>query len=141
MLQMANRCGLPKKMFSDNGENFVGATWELMELITQLDQQSIVKSRANKGVEWQFNPPLAPHFGGAFEIMIKVAKKPYLILSNADITYKELLTAFTGAGSLINGRPLTYQFSNPSDITQLTPNHFLYLQMGGEFAPEAVDTT
>ena len=47
------------------------------------------------------------------------------------------MTAFTGAESLINSRPLTYQSANPADDIPLTPNHFLQGQIGGEFAPEA----
>ena len=57
-------------------------------------------------------------------------------MSNADVNDEELLTAFTGAESLINSRPLTYQSTNPDDIP-LTPNHFLQGQIGGKFAPEA----
>ena len=54
-------------------------------------------------------------------------------MQNADVNDEELLTAFTGAESLINSRPLTYQTVNPNDTVPLTPNHFL---IGGWFAPE-----
>ena len=36
---------------------------------------------------------------------------------------------------------MTYQSANIKDDVPLTPNHFLYGQMGGQFAPESVDTT
>ena len=72
--------------------------------------------------------------------MIKAAKRPILaILANADINDEELMTAFTGAEALINSRPLTYQSANPEDNVPLTPNHFLHGQIGGQFAPEAVE--
>lgn len=58
----------------------------------------------------------------------------------ADITDEEFQTAFLGAESLLNSRLLSYQSSNPTDNTMLTPNHFLHGQLGGEFAPESVDT-
>jgi len=139
---MASRRGLPQKMVSDNGGNFVGADKELSELVKQLDQDKIRSSAANKGIEWKFNPPLAPHFGGAHESMIKSAKRAInAILGNADLTDEELVTAFVGAEGLIDSRPLTYQTSHPDDETPLTPNHFLHGQVGGEFAPESVDTT
>ena len=51
------------------------------------------------------------------------------------------MTIFTGAKSLLNSRPLTYQTSNPEDETPLTPNHFLHGQVGGQFAPSTVDET
>jgi len=69
--------------------------------------------------------------------MIKAAKRAiFAILQNADVNDEELLTAFTGAESLINSRPLTYQIANPNDTVPLTPNHFLIGQIGGRFAPE-----
>ena len=51
------------------------------------------------------------------------------------------MTIFTGAKSLPNSRPLTYQTSNPEDETPLTPNHFLHGQVGDQFAPSTVDET
>ena len=51
------------------------------------------------------------------------------------------MTVFSGAESLLNSRPLTYQSSDVRDIVPLTPNHFLYGQAGGQLAPEAIETT
>ena len=139
--RMVSRRGLPEKMVSDNGGNFVGADNELKELVKCLDKEKIKSSTANKGIQWNFNPPLAPHFGGAHESMIKSAKRAiYAILGNADINDEELHSAFVGAESLINSRPLTYQSSHPADDVPLTPNHFLHGQAGGNFAPESVDS-
>ncbi|XP_015765556.1 PREDICTED: uncharacterized protein LOC107344425 [Acropora digitifera] len=138
--RMVNRRGLPQEVVSDNGGNFVGAEKEQRELAKNLDEDKIQRSVANKGIRWHFNPPLAPHFGGVHEIMIKAAKRGiFAILGSADVNDEELMTAFTGAEALINSRPLTYQFANPSDDVPLTPNQFLYGQIGGQFAPESVD--
>ena len=128
-------------MFSDNGGNFVKADKELKDLVNQLDQEKIKQTLANKGVQWSFNPPGAPHFGGVNEIMVKAAKKAIKnILGNADINDKELVTAFVGAEGLTNSRPLTYQ-SYPGDDVPLTLNRFLFGQLGGMFAPDSVDKT
>ncbi len=51
------------------------------------------------------------------------------------------MTVFSGAESLLNSRPHTYQSSDVRDIVPLTPNHFLYGQAGGQLAPEAVEAT
>ena len=84
---MTSRRGLPEEMFSDNGTNFKGADRELKTLLSELDETKINVSVANKGVKWHFNPPLAPHFGGAHESMIKTAKRAInAILGQADIT-------------------------------------------------------
>ena len=70
--------------------------------------------------------------------MIKAEKRAiFAILGNADVNNEELLIVFTGAESLINSMPLTYQSANPEDDIPLTPNHFLQGQISGKFAPEA----
>jgi len=140
--RMTSRRGLPEEMYSDNGTNFKGAYNELKALAEHLDTYKIAEAAAHKGVKWHFNPPLAPHFGGIHETMIKSAKRAInAILGNADVNDEELMTAIVGAEGLINSRPLTYQSSNSSDDIPLTPNHFLHGQMGGEFAPSTVDET
>lgn len=129
-------------MLSDNGTNFKSAEKELKSLVAALDKNAIRESAANRGIKWHFNPPLAPHFGGVHETMIKAAKKAInAILGNADITDEELMTAIIGAEGLINSRPLTYQSADPADDIPLTPNHFLHGQIGGQFAPQSVDET
>ena len=142
LTRFTSRRGVPKEMVSDNGTNFVGAVNELNELVGQLDKDKIQRTTAQKGIKWKFNPPGGPNFGGAHEIMVEVAKKAiYAVLSSSDVTDEELITVVTGAESLLNSRSLTYQSANVKDDVPLTPNHFLYGQMGGQFAPESVDTT
>ena len=81
---MASRRGLPEEMFSDNGTNFKDADAELKSLVTELDKNKINQSLANK---WHFNPPLALHFGGVHETLIKAAKKAIqAILGKASMT-------------------------------------------------------
>ena len=138
---MVARRGWPKFILSDNGSNYVGAAREIKELVDSMDQDKIQRLTSNQGIEWQFNPPEAPHFGGVFERMIKSAKRAiYAILNEADVNDEELQTVFTGAQSL-NSRPLTTVSGDVNDEPVLTPNHFLIGQMGGELAPDTVDTT
>ena len=135
---MVNRRGLPAEMYSDNATNFKAAGKEFKALLLQLDEDKIKASTSNKGIVWHFTPPLAPHFGGVHESMIKSAIRSLnAILGNADITDEELMAALTGAEALVNSRLLTYQSANPHDDNSLTPNHFLH----GHFAPSSVDHT
>jgi hypothetical protein len=138
--RMTSRRGYPSEIVSDRGTNFIGAARELKELVENLDVNKIQLKTVDKGVKWTFNPPLAPHFGEVHEIMIKAAKKAiYAVLNNADVNDEELSTVFVGVEALLNSRPLTYQTSNPKDTVPLTPNHFLFGQVGGKSAPEAVE--
>ena len=141
--RMSSRRGTPTYVLTDNGTNFVGAEREMRELIEALDHDKIIQGTSkHHPIDWKFNPPSAPHFGGVFEAMIKSAKKAIkAILGDADITDEELHTAICGAERLLNSRPITYVSSNPNDLSPLTPNHFLVGQIGGSFAPEALDQT
>ena len=100
-------------MISDNGTNFVGAVNELKELVGQLDKDKTQGTTAQKGVKWTFTLPGAPHFGGTHEVMVKATKRAiYAMLSSNDVTDEELATVVTGAKSLLNSKPLTYQSAN-----------------------------
>ena len=139
--RFTGRRGVPKEMISDNGINFVGAVNELKELVDQMDKDKIQRMTTNKGIKWKFNPPVGPHFGGVHEIMVKAAKKAiYALLGSSDVTDEELTIVVAGAEGLLNSGPLTYQSADIKDDVPSTPNHFLYGQMGGQFAPESVDT-
>lgn len=72
-LEMASRRGYPLEIVSDR---------ELRELVKRLKTSKIQDQTVNKGVKWSFNPPLAPHFGGVHEVMIKAI---HAILGNADV--------------------------------------------------------
>ena len=128
-------------MLSDNAGNLIAANKELSEL-SKIDIENVKRFSASKGIKWTFTPPLAPHFGGVHETLIKAAKRAMnAVIKNADITDEELITVATGAESLFNSRPLTYQSASPEDVTPLTPNHFLHGQAGGQFSPAAMDDT
>ena len=139
--RMTSRRGTPAYVISDNGTNFVGAEPELRELVEALDADRITQETSKyHPIDWKFNPPCAPHFGGVFEALIKSAKKAIkVILGDADVTEEELHTAICGAERLLNSRPITYVSSDPNDLSPLTPSHFLVGEIGGPFAPEALD--
>ena len=136
--RFTSRRGVPKEVISDRGTNFVGAVGELKKLVSQLDRQQLLNKAAELGVTWRFNPPGAPHFGGAHEVLVKAAEKTiYAVVGDRDVTDEELITVSTGVESLLNSRPLTYESSDLRDDVPLTPNHFLHGQMEGQFAPES----
>ena len=119
----------------------MGAERELRQLVNALEKTKIQELTVNRGVAWRFNPPSAPHFNGLHKIFIKAAKRAmFHVMNRADLTDEELMTAIVGAEGLLNSRPITYQSSNVDDEEPLTPNHFLFNQVGGHFALESVDT-
>lgn len=109
---MVARRGPVRTFRSDNGTNFVWAAKEY-------------KSRLGERIKWMFNPPAAPHQGGAWERLVGSVKKTLQNMEMPDrITDDQLLNFLIRAESLINCRPLTdvpAQHNQPA----LTPNHFL----------------
>ncbi len=106
-----------------------------------MNQEKIIRESSRLSqIEWHFNPPAGPHFGGVYEVMIKSAKKAIKsILGNGEISDEELHTTICGAERLLNSRPITYVSSDANDLCPLTPDHFIHGQLEGKFAAEASD--
>ena len=69
------RRGKPSLIISDNGTNFVGSAKELKAAIKSWNQDIIEQRLAQKQIEWRFNPPGAPHFGGVWERLVRSCKR------------------------------------------------------------------
>lgn len=124
------RRGMSKKIYSDNGTNFVGAKNELSELYSLLNNnehnQKIKQKLANENIVWNFSPPRTPHFGGIWEAAVRSLKTHLRrTVGETLFTYEELYTYMCEVEALLNSRPLTPMTNDPNDIRVLTPGHFL----------------
>jgi hypothetical protein len=130
--RFANRRGLPRLCYSDNGTNLVAGEQEINKALSRWKPQELVQrieKLKNQPVEWHFSPPAAPHSGGSWESLIKYAKTALRgILNQRSVNDDVLPTAMVGAEALRNSRPLTHVSVNPDDMEALTPNHFLLLR-------------
>jgi len=123
---MARRgqCG---HFYSDNGTNFIGA-YKILQTYFKNEpgKPSVLDATANKGIEWHFNPPSSPHFGGLWEAAVKSAKRHLIKITNsALLNFEETATLLCRIESILNSRPLTPLSTDPSDFNALTPAHFL----------------
>ncbi|CAK1586364.1 unnamed protein product [Parnassius mnemosyne] len=123
------RRGHVSEIWSDNGTNFVGASKELLKLVTA-EQSSVALEicewLSNNSVTWHFIPAHAPNFGGLWEAGVK-AMKFHLkrVIGVSIMTYEELTTVLTQIEACLNSRPLSILPDNHSDPATLTPGHFL----------------
>ena len=75
LMRFIARRGRPSEIISDNGRNFVRASKDLKQDIKHLDNNQIQRELLHVPTKWTFTPPGAPHFNGACEAMVKMAKR------------------------------------------------------------------
>lgn len=94
-----SRRGVCGTIRSDCGPNFVGADSQLRALFAASypERRTIEQRLSEEHIQWKFNPPSAPHFGGIWEAAVKSVKH-HLRRALSD---------------------------DPDDLAVLTPGHFL----------------
>ncbi|KAL1279467.1 hypothetical protein QQF64_026140 [Cirrhinus molitorella] len=72
--------GQPRKLWSDQGTNFVGARpvlHELYEFLSNIGKDHVQKKAVVRGTDWTwvFHPVDSPHWNGAAEAAVRVLKR------------------------------------------------------------------
>lgn len=122
------RRGVPRRIYSDNATNFLGARNQLQDLLKAFEEQrsQLQSFAAETGMDWQFIPPRATHFGGLWEAAVKSAKGLLLRqIGDASLTEAEVRTHLAEVEAILNSRPLTPCSADPNDGEALTPGHLL----------------
>ena len=92
-MRFCARRGIPGKVRSDNGTNFVGGEKELREAMLSWKDDS--KARAHflqKEIKWEFNPPAAPHMGRIWERQIRTVRMVLNVILREQIVDDECLS-------------------------------------------------
>ncbi|XP_076247963.1 uncharacterized protein LOC143187622, partial [Calliopsis andreniformis] len=121
------RRGIPSCIFSDNGTNFVGADRELQQHCRAVFSAADTHNKCGAmGIQWRFNPPSAPHFGGMQEAGVKSVKHHLKrTLGEFTPTGEEMQTLLCKIEASLNSRPIAPLSDDPDDYASLTPGHFL----------------
>ena len=122
MKRFIARRGMPHQMLSDNGRTFEAAASQIKAIVSHPEVKSYL---AGIGVQWTFNLPKAPWWGGVFERMVKAVKRCLRkSIGRAKLSLDELTTALVEVEAVLNSRPLTYLSTD--DLEEpLTPSHLL----------------
>ncbi|KAH8335256.1 hypothetical protein KR067_000859 [Drosophila pandora] len=115
--------GTRKEIFSDNGTNFRATEKAVREELKKIEHDRITIKF--DGIKWRFNPPGAPHMGGAWERLVRTTKGILNICPNYSFNDEGLRTALMEAQFIIHSRPLTFVSLDTEDDAALTPNHLL----------------
>lgn len=119
------RRGTPAEVYSYQGTNFRGAEGELRAAFALMtsDLQRIL---APQKILFHFNPPAAPHFGGAWEREIRSVKTAlYTTVGAQPLPEEVLLIVLMKVEGILNSKPLGYVPSDVSDPDPVTLNCLL----------------
>ncbi|XP_075151482.1 uncharacterized protein LOC142225579 [Haematobia irritans] len=124
--RFVSRRGCPLHLYSDNGTNFVGASKTLAKDFLPTSNRLITSNYAYQNVTWHFIPPGAPHMGGLWEAGVK-SFKAHLKKGAANFkhTFEEFQTLLARIEACLNSRPISPCSQEPTDLSALTPGHFL----------------
>lgn len=119
MQRFTSRRGVPVRMYSDNGTNFVGTKNLLIR-----NEDRVQAFLAQEGIQWSMIPPRSPHFGGLWESAVRSAKFHISRVNGGNVlSYDEYSTLFTRVEAILNSRPLCVSVSQGESV--ITPGHFL----------------
>ncbi|KAL0165842.1 hypothetical protein M9458_037686, partial [Cirrhinus mrigala] len=133
------RRGTPAELFSDQGTNFRGGEREIREALAELSPELQLQLGKHK-IQFHFNPPGAPHFGGTWEREIRSVKTAlYRVVGSQAFTEEVLHTVLLEVEGILNAKPLGYVSSDPKDLDPVTPNVLLMGRRDGSL-PQVVYT-
>lgn len=116
------RRGKPFELLSDNGTNFVGRARELREAFEAMAPH-LREQLAEQQSEFHFNPPSAPHFGGAWEREVRSVKTALkVVLKEQSVPEAVLRTVLVEVEGILNAKPLGYVSSDVADPDPITPS-------------------
>ena len=127
-----------RHLYSDNGTNFTASDKELRAEMETWNLSATPELRLT-GIQWTFNPPVAPHRGGVWERLVQSAKKHLAFVLNQDNLHIETFATVLAQTELaMNSRPITYVGDEPG-IQALRPIDFLcpgvYASSGCDLVP------
>lgn len=144
--RFVGRRGPVKRLRSDHGTNFVGASSELAHALKEMNtskvKQELLKDNCDFVTFDMSQPPYSSHMNGAVERMIRSVRNVLsaLLTTHGSQLDDELLNTFmVEAEAIVNSRPLTYvDTADPDSPLPLSPSQILTLKPDVVLAPPGV---
>ncbi|KAL0859992.1 hypothetical protein ABMA27_010307 [Loxostege sticticalis] len=109
-----------------NNDWFVGPSFLHHDKSTWPRHDLLRIEAVNHATEWSFIPPVSPHWGGAWERLIRSIKTSLKVILKERAPKDEVLcTLLAEVENIVNSRPLSHVSVEPGSDKTLTPNHFL----------------
>ncbi|KRZ82023.1 hypothetical protein T08_14190, partial [Trichinella sp. T8] len=103
------RRGKPQSIRSDQGTSFVKAAKEQDKSVKALAEELECQAQDKWRIDFKFNPPGAPHWGGSWERMVQEIKKILMstVESVAGLHQEAFRTLIVRVEGIFNRRPIT----------------------------------
>ena len=139
--QEFSRRGQLISIHSATGDDLAAKENELREALGWMEKTGeINKKMAEEGASWTFSPPLAPHFRGVWERLVRSAKTALrVVLRSQTVSEEVLITLLVEVEAMMNARPLTHLSVDPRNNSPMTPNHFLLLRAHPHVPPDVIE--
>ncbi|XP_077534685.1 uncharacterized protein LOC144146623 [Haemaphysalis longicornis] len=120
------RRGVPSTVYSDNALTFKKTSKDLAMLWRVIRNDDVRSFIANTRVEWKFIVERAPWWGGFYERLVGLTKQALKkTLGTSYLTFEQLTTTLSEVEAMLNSRPLTHVYTEPSEPDALCPAFFL----------------
>ena len=125
--------GVPSLMVSDNAATFKRAAKELEALSKSPKLQKFLNG---KRIKWQFYLQRSPWWGGFIERMVSGVKSSLKkVVGEAYLSYVEFNTILLEIESLINARPILWDYDDPNEPGPIAPSDLLHGRTFQQFPP------
>lgn len=116
----------PQQIVSDNAAVFKTTADWIWKIRRSEQLQDFL---AAQEIQWKFNLPKSPWWGGMYERLLKDVKKTlYKTLGKANLAFEQLEAVVMDIERYMNNRPLTYVESESGEDQVLTPNLVMWGQ-------------
>ena len=133
--RFVGRRGPVRRLYCDQGTNFVGGKSLLEAALKETDHQKIKDELLKEDCDWvefRMNVPHASHMGGVWERQIRTARAVFssILATHGHSLDDELLrTLMVETEAIINGQPLSYtSMSDTNTVEPLTAQQLLTLK-------------
>ena len=126
------RRGKPRAFYSDNGRSFRLAAKEITVLNQIFNHQDIPTRLRQDGIEWLFQVPRAPWWGGLHERMVRTVKEALrAAMFREKLSQDTIFTILVEAEAVVNSRPMALVTDDPSDPLPVSPAMMIQGYDGG----------
>ncbi|XP_064475845.1 uncharacterized protein LOC135389743 [Ornithodoros turicata] len=110
------RRGIPRIVYSDNAKTFQKSNKELKKLWDVVSSATTKETIADWRIQWRYNAPYAPWWGGFYERLIRSVKVALKKTIGAKcLNEVELNTIIAEIEAVLNSRPITYVYENENE--------------------------